>query len=109
MKKLVSILVILVLVVSMLAGCEAAGSAPATAAAGSEAVAEPKVKFKLGWAETAERTGHPLSQAAYTFKEEVEKLSRQQLARDRGHDSDDGQGKRLGSQHAAGMGRHAAI
>lgn len=31
--------------------------------------------MKLGWAETAERSGHALSEAAYTFKEQVEALS----------------------------------
>lgn len=34
-----------------------------------------EVTMKLGWAETAERSGHVLSEAAYTFKEQVEQLS----------------------------------
>lgn len=33
------------------------------------------VTMKLGWAETAERSGHALSEAAYTFQEQVEELS----------------------------------
>ena len=37
------------------------------------------VGIKFGWAETAEKTGHPLSLAAYTFKEVAEKESNGRL------------------------------
>ena len=39
------------------------------------ATSDESVTMKLGWAETAERSGHALSEAAYTFKEQVEALS----------------------------------
>lgn len=33
------------------------------------------ITIKLGWAETSERSGHVLSEAAYTFKEQLEEMS----------------------------------
>ncbi len=79
MKKLIAMLVAASMGVMLLAGCGgSAGSdkkEEAPAEATTEAAAEPEVTFKLGWAETAEREGHPLSQAAYTFAEQVEQLS----------------------------------
>lgn len=51
---------------------------PAANAPAAEAPATPAdkpVTIKLGWAETAERSGHALSEAAYTFKETVEALN----------------------------------
>jgi C4-dicarboxylate-binding protein DctP len=102
MKKALSLVLTLALAASVLAGCSGSGSAPAatTAAATTAAAAETKaeetkaeettaapaettaaapeekpVTIKLGWAETAEEDGHPLSKAAYTFKREAEALS----------------------------------
>ena len=83
MKKVLALLLTAVMGTMLLAGCggssAGAGSGGDTkeeaAAPAQETAAEPEVTFKLGWAETAEREGHPLSQAAYTFAEQVEQLS----------------------------------
>ncbi|HRX58566.1 MAG TPA: TRAP transporter substrate-binding protein [Eubacteriales bacterium] len=55
--------------------------AEATEAPAEEVAEEPQevIEFSLGWAETAERSGHALSEAAYTFAEQVEALSGGQL------------------------------
>ena len=83
MKKVLALLLTAVMGTMLLAGCggssAGAGSGGDTkeeaAAPAQETAAEPEVTFKLGWVETAEREGHPLSQAAYTFAEQVEQLS----------------------------------
>lgn len=50
-------------------------SSSGSASGGANTSADTPVTMKLGWAETAERSGHALSEAAYTFKEQVEELS----------------------------------
>ena len=86
MKRFVAMLSAVTMMVC-LAACGGSGSAPAAsspaapsapASQGSASPAAPEEKpvtIKLGWAETAERSGHALSEAAYTFKEQVEELS----------------------------------
>ena len=87
--------IVLALTAAMILGLTACGSSPASdqpkeqeevsqqpeteeenASDEQEAApGETPVTMKLGWAETAERSGHALSEAAYTFKEQVEELS----------------------------------
>lgn len=69
MKKLVS----MTLVAVMTLGLAACGSSSSEGEKKEEK--ETTVTMKLGWAETAEREGHALSEAAYTFQEQVEELS----------------------------------
>ena len=83
MKRIIAIALALVLVLSLVA-CGAKTEAPAAAEAPkadapaaaetpkAEAPAEKAVTIKLGWAETADRSGHALSEAAYTFQEVLE-------------------------------------
>lgn len=86
MKRILSAALAATLALSLVAcggskGSESAGKS--TGAAQSSAASEgassaskdTPVTMKLGWAETAERSGHALSEAAYTFKEQVEALS----------------------------------
>ena len=81
MKRLSALILALVMLLS-LAACGQKTEAPAQTAApaadgaaGTAASSDPKVTIKLGWAETSERSGHALSEAAYTFQEQVEALS----------------------------------
>lgn len=81
MKRLSALILALVMLLS-LAACGQKTEAPAQTAApaadgaaGIAASSDPKVTIKLGWAETSERSGHALSEAAYTFQEQVEALS----------------------------------
>lgn len=82
MKRILSSILIILMFTTMTAcgassGSVVAPNAPAetTTSSAPEAPVEKKVTMKLGWAETAERSGHALSEAAYTFKEQVEALS----------------------------------
>lgn len=79
MKRILSITLALILMLSLVAcGNSTTSKAPAAnAPAATEAAGEKEksVVIKLGWAETADRSGHALSEAAYTFKEKVEALS----------------------------------
>lgn len=80
MKRILSIALTAALALS-LAACSGGTTSSATSSAASggassgAASADQPVTMKLGWAETAERSGHALSEAAYTFKEQVEALS----------------------------------
>lgn len=84
MKRVLAILLVLAMSLSMIAcaGKPAEQPVEAQKPADTETTQTPEqtekkedrkpITIKLGWAETAERTGHPLSEAAYTFKEYVE-------------------------------------
>ena len=80
MKRILSIALTAALALS-LAACSGGTTSSTTSSAASggassgAASADQPVTMKLGWAETAERSGHALSEAAYTFKEQVEALS----------------------------------
>lgn len=86
MKRILALTLAIILALSLVA-CGGKTEAPAETAAPAEnaaaapaeteaaAPADKPVVIKLGWAETAERTGHALSEAAYTFKETVEALN----------------------------------
>ncbi len=77
MKRILSLVLILAMALTLVA-CGASEPVATEAPAAADAPAAPAdkpVTIKLGWAETAERTGHALSEAAYTFKEQVEALS----------------------------------
>jgi C4-dicarboxylate-binding protein DctP len=79
-KKLLALVLALAITVPLVA-CGQSSSTSSTAASGGTSAAESKtgnskaITIKLGWAETADRNGHSLSEAAYTFKEQLEKLS----------------------------------
>ena len=81
MKRFLSALLSGALLLTLAAGGGGASSSTPPAGSGGNAPAgdtsssDTPVTIKLGWAETAERSGHALSEAAYTFKEEVEALS----------------------------------
>ena len=62
MKKFLALFLVLVMTFTL-------------ATAVTVASAASTVTLKLGWAESADRTAHALSEAAYTFKEQVEALS----------------------------------
>ena len=82
MKRILSIALSAALMLT-LAACSSGTSnsgtsgsgASASGSGGNTSSADQPVTMKLGWAETAERSGHALSEAAYTFKEQVEALS----------------------------------
>lgn len=84
MKRFLALTLALILALSLIACGAAPEAAPAAteppkadapAAEAPAAPADDPVVIKLGWAETADRTGHALSEAAYTFKETVEALN----------------------------------
>ena len=85
MKRLSALILALVMLLSLTAcgqktetpaqTAAPAANSTADSTAGTDASSDPKVTIKLGWAETSERSGHALSEAAYTFQEQVEALS----------------------------------
>ena len=74
MKRILSIALSIALTLS-LAACSSPSSSTSAPSGEETPPAEQSITMKLGWAETAERSGHALSEAAYTFKEQVEELS----------------------------------
>lgn len=78
MKRILSIVLSAAVMLSLAAcssGTSSNSGSSASGSGGDASSAEQPVTIKLGWAETAERSGHALSEAAYTFKEQVEALS----------------------------------
>lgn len=78
MKRILSIALSAAVMLSLAAcssGTSSTSGSSASGSGGDTSSAEQSVTIKLGWAETAERSGHALSEAAYTFKEQVEALS----------------------------------
>jgi len=76
MKRILSAILATAMCLSLVAcGGGASSGAASSGAASSGESGDKAVTIKLGWAETAERSGHALSEAAYTFKETVEALN----------------------------------